>query len=62
VKETITNYPFELSEEESTLLARYMIEDSVKDYVYVDPKNEHKRSVVKSIIKALVGSYEILDG
>jgi hypothetical protein len=62
VKEILRGYPFELSEEESHMLARYMIEDSMKDHVYVDLNNEQKRSVVKSILKALVGDYRILEG
>ena len=38
------------------------MEDSLNDFVYVDLNNEHKRGVVKSIIRALVGNYEILEG
>ena len=37
-----------------------MIEDSNNEHVYVDFKNEHKRMVIKSILRALVGDYEIL--
>lgn len=38
-----------------------MIEDTTNEFAYVDLNNEHKRSVVKSILKALVGDYEILN-
>lgn len=38
-----------------------MIEDSNNEHVYVDLNNEHKRRVLKSILKALVGDYEIFD-
>lgn len=34
-----------------------MVEDSPTEFVYVDLLNQNKRTVVKSIIKALVGNY-----
>ena len=55
------SYPFELKEDDAHILSRYVIEDSTNEYVYCDLNNEHKRNVVKSIIKAVVGDYEILD-
>ena len=59
--ETLQKFPFQLSEEEAYLVSRYLIEDSNNQHVYVDKNNEQKRMVVKSILKALVGDYEILD-
>lgn len=61
-KKTLMQYPFELKDEEAHILARYLVEDSSNEHVYCDENNEHKRSVVKSIIKALVGDYDILSG
>lgn len=53
--------PFNLPEAESHLLARYLIEDVDDEYVYSDAKLENKRDVVKSIIKAIVGDYDLSD-
>ena len=35
--------PFSLSEDDSMLLSRYIIEDAHGDYVYCDEGNEQKR-------------------
>lgn len=61
-KQTLKQSPFQLGDEDAHQLARYLIEDSQNDFVYVDPNNQLKRSIVKSIIKAFVGDYEILEG
>lgn len=56
-KDILMMYPFELTDEQAHLLARYLIEDSDNQYVYCDPNNENKRSIVKSILKSLTGNY-----
>lgn len=38
-----------------------MIEDCDDEYIFSDLENENKREVVKSIIKAIVGEYEVSD-
>ena len=52
-----TNKVFELRQEDAKTLARYLVEDSQNDYVYCDPANENLRTVVKSIIKNVIGDY-----
>jgi hypothetical protein len=54
-----TNKVFELRQEDAKTLARYLVEDSQNDYVYCDPANENLRTVVKSIIKNVIGDYEV---
>lgn len=41
------------------MLARYMIEDCHEDYVYYDPANENIRDIVKSILKSVIGEYNL---
>lgn len=48
-----------LKEEEARLIARYIIEHSDNEHVYTDDLNEHKRAIVKSILKNLFGDYPI---
>jgi hypothetical protein len=48
-----------LKEEDAQLLARYLVEDSVADYVYCDPNNEQLRTCVKSIVKTVIGDYSL---
>lgn len=43
------------------MLARYLIEDCNEEFVYCDEANENKREIVKSIIKSLVGNYNLAD-
>ena len=51
----LKEFPFGVTEENAILISRYMVEDSPNDYVYCDFDNEQRRSIVKSIIKALTG-------
>ena len=59
VIEILREFPFRLREEESYQVARYAIEDCEEDFVYCDEGNQNKRDIVKSIIKAVVGDYEV---
>lgn len=55
----LTNDIFGLNETDALILSRYLVEDSPNDYVYSDPNNENLRSVVKSILKNVIGEYNI---
>ena len=57
----LQSHAFNLDEDEAYTLARYLVEDSNNQYVYCDENNEIERSIIKSIIKAVVGDYEIYD-
>ena len=59
LKEILKEAPFKLTEEEAFQLARYAIEDCEEEHVYCDEGNENTRDIVKSIIKAVMGEYEI---
>ena len=61
IKIVCKNRYFELSEEDGKTLARFLIEDSENDYVYCDPQNENLRTVVKSIIKNVIGDYDVFE-
>lgn len=51
--------PFGLKADSASLLARYLVEDAEGEYVYCDLANEQKREVVKSIVRSLLGEYEL---
>ena len=55
------NRYFSLNEEDSKTLARYLVEDSQNDYVYCDPQNQNLRTVVKSIIRNVIGDYQVFE-
>ena len=59
VKEILMIKPFNLAEEDASILSRYIVEDVEGEYVYSDEGNEQKREVVKSIVKNLIDDYEI---
>ena len=61
IKDILTKHPFSLNEEESVLVSRYVVEDSSNEYVYWDELNEISLNIAKSIIKAVVGQYELPD-
>jgi NADH:ubiquinone oxidoreductase subunit H len=61
LKATLQEHPFNLKEEEATLVSRYIVEDSANEYVYWDEENEINRNIAKSIIRALIGDYELPD-
>ncbi len=52
---------FDLADHQAYNLARYLDEDSNNEYIYCDQNNEIERSILKSIIKAVVGDYQIYD-
>jgi hypothetical protein len=43
------------------VLSRYIIEDQGVEYVYSHEANEVERSIVKSIVKTVIGDYELPD-
>ena len=51
-----------LQDDQAHLLARYMVEDVMNDYIYCDEENENKRDIVKSILKSVVGEYSVEKG
>jgi transcription antitermination factor NusG len=58
----LERYPFYIeSEEDSILVARYLIEENNEDHVEFDLDRTNKLHIVKSIFKNLVGNYKILD-
>lgn len=59
IQEKLQAFPFDLKEDESTLLSRYIVEDCTKDNVYFHEENEIERTIAKSILRAFVGSYAI---
>ena len=61
LQEILSRSPFSLSQQESFLVSRYIVEDSSSPYVYCDQNNEIDRVIVKSILKSLVGDYLIID-
>jgi hypothetical protein len=56
---TLEEHPFELEEDASELVARYLIEDNNEDYVLVDWEASSKVARVKSIFKNLLSNYEL---
>ena len=38
-----------------------MIEDGSEEFVYFDERNENRRNIVKSILKSIIGEYELGD-
>lgn len=40
-------------------MARYVVEDEVGEFVYWDEENQIKRTIAKSIIKTLIGDYQL---
>lgn len=40
-------------------MARYVVEDEVGEFVYWDEDNQIKRTIAKSIIKTLIGDYQL---
>lgn len=54
--------PFNLNEEDSVLVSRYIVEDeNSSEFVYWDQDNEIQRTIAKSIIKTLIGEYFLPD-
>ena len=43
------------------LIARYMVEENDKDYVFLDMQKSASLPIVKSIFKKLVNNYKVLD-
>jgi ribosomal protein S20 len=62
INSILRNDIFGLNESDALALSRYLIEDSPTDHVYCDPNNENLRSVVKSIVKNVIGDYEVNRG
>jgi hypothetical protein len=59
IREKLQTFPFDLNQDHSLLLARYIVEDCTKDNVYYHESNEIERSIAKSILRAFVGEYAI---
>ena len=52
--------PFDLEYEDANLIARYCTEDNTDDKVHYDEMIEVDLTVFKSILRHIIGSYEIL--
>ena len=52
-------HPFKLGEKDAHALSRYLIEDCEDEYLYCDLTNENNRQIVKSILKAFIGEYQL---
>ncbi|CAD8156115.1 unnamed protein product [Paramecium octaurelia] len=60
VIEILSKEPFIMNDErEKLLVARYLVEDNTQDYVLHSLKNSNSISIIKSVLKQLLGKYEL---
>ncbi|CAD8066733.1 unnamed protein product [Paramecium primaurelia] len=56
----LSKEPFMMDDErEKLLVARYLVEDNTQDYVLHSLKNSNSISIIKSVLKQLLGKYEL---
>ncbi|CAD8164827.1 unnamed protein product [Paramecium pentaurelia] len=53
--------PFELNEDESSLLARYLIEDNTEDHILYDRQRTQTKIIIKSVYKKLLGEFNLFN-
>jgi hypothetical protein len=60
LKEVFVGSPFEVTEvDDLTLLCRYLVEDNQEEFIIYDEDRQNDVTVVRSIIKKLIGRYEL---
>ncbi|CAD8148051.1 unnamed protein product [Paramecium octaurelia] len=61
VKNILHKPPFEIHDHQQIkLLSRYLVEDNSQDYLIYDQDRTNQTSIIKSVMKKIVGKYEIL--
>ncbi|CAD8062062.1 unnamed protein product [Paramecium sonneborni] len=61
LKNILHKPPFEIQDHQQIkLFSRYLVEDNSEDYVIYDQDRKNKTSIIKSVMKKIVGKYEIL--
>ncbi|CAD8151382.1 unnamed protein product [Paramecium pentaurelia] len=62
VKNILHKSPFEIHDHQQIkLLSRYLVEDNSEDYLIYDQDRTNQTTIIKSVMKKIVGKYEILD-
>ncbi|CAD8069493.1 unnamed protein product [Paramecium sonneborni] len=61
VKNILHKPPFEIHDHQQIkLLSRYLVEDNSEDFLIYDQDRTNQTSIIKSVMKKIVGKYEIL--
>lgn len=58
---TYAREPFSLDSQDAKLLARYLTEDNTDEYIYFDAERVQEIEIVKSVIRKVIGRYDIFD-
>ncbi|CAD8051783.1 unnamed protein product [Paramecium primaurelia] len=62
VKNILHKPPFEIHDHQQIkLLSRYLVEDNSEDYLIYDQDRTNQTTIIKSVMKKIVGKYEILE-
>ena len=47
--------------ENITMVARYLVEDNMEEFILFDPYRTQDKIIVKSVFKRLIGQYKLFD-